>query len=153
MKTLGNILWYFPFFGFINAIVVWICAAIWAVTIVGLPIAQGLFEFGKFLLKPFGNEMVPQKILKGADESANKAWKTWGNILGIIWIVCFGWWMAIFAVLQIAGLFISIIGIPVAIVMAKSIRVYLNPVGKICVPSLVKDEIEKAKIKKEYNIA
>ena len=61
-------------------------------------------------------------------------------------------WMAIIAVFQIAGLFISIVGIPVAIVMAKSIGVYINPVGKTCVPSLLKEEIERAKIRKEYKI-
>lgn len=117
MKTLGNILWYFPFFGFLNAIVVWIVAGLWAVTIVGLPIAKGLFEFGKFLLKPFGNEMIAME--KAGDAGAAKLWNTWGKVLGIVWIVCFGWWMAIIAVFQIAGLFISIVGIPVAIVIGK----------------------------------
>ncbi len=150
MKTLGNILWYFPFFGFLNAIVVWIVAGLWAVTIVGLPIAKGLFEFGKFLLKPFGNEMIAME--KAGDAGAAKLWNTWGKVLGIVWIVCFGWWMAIIAVFQIAGLFISIVGIPVAIVMAKSIGVYINPVGKTCVPSLLKEEIERAKIRKEFKI-
>lgn len=150
MKTLGNIIWYFPFMGFISALGVWFVALLWACTIIGMPIAQGLFEFGKFLLKPFGQEMVSASEV-GKVNTTNRTYQTYSKILGIIWIVLFGWWMTIIAILQIAGLFISIIGIPVATVMAKSIKVYMNPVGKICVSSLLKEEIERGNIRKSIN--
>ncbi len=150
MKTLGNILWYFPFFGFINAIIVWILALLFALTIVGLPIAKGLFEFGKFLFLPFGNEMVKASVVN--DKSGASVWGIWSTILSIAWIILFGWWLAILSIFQIVGLFFSIIGIPVAIVMAKSLGVYLNPVGKVCIPACVKEEKEKKAMCAKYNV-
>ena len=49
------------------------------------------------------------------------------------------------AAFQVVGLFITIIGIPVAIVVSKSIGVYFNPVGKKCVPISVAQELERRK--------
>ena len=42
-------------------------------------------------------------------------------------------------------LFLTIVGIPVAIAMAKSLGTYLNPVGKVCVPKLVADAVDRQK--------
>ena len=57
----------------------------------------------------------------------------------------FGLLLTIVAVFQVVGLFISIIGIPAALVVAKSLGTYLNPVNKKCVPSAVKEELERRK--------
>jgi uncharacterized membrane protein YccF (DUF307 family) len=50
--------------------------------------------------------------------------------------------------------FVTIIGIPVAIVTAKSLGTFLLPVNKICVPKAVSDEVEsrkaKAQVKKAF---
>jgi uncharacterized membrane protein YccF (DUF307 family) len=40
-------------------------------------------------------------------------------------------------------LIFSIVGIPVALVLAKSVGTYFNPVNKKCVPQEVADEITK----------
>lgn len=61
MKTLGNIIWHIPFLGFVNAIVVFLVGILFAITIVGLPIARGLFEFAKFLMFPFDYNLVNSK--------------------------------------------------------------------------------------------
>jgi len=52
MRTLGNILWHFPFFGFVNAIVVYLFGLILTATVVAAPIGLGLMRFGKFLFAP-----------------------------------------------------------------------------------------------------
>lgn len=52
-------------------------------------------------------------------------------------------------IIQIVELFITIIGIPVALVLAKSLGTYFNPVNKICVPKAVKDELEKRNAKEQ----
>ncbi len=44
---------------------------------------------------------------------------------------------------------LSIIGIPVALVIAKSLGTVLNPVNKICVSSAVADELVRRKASEE----
>ena len=141
MKTLGNILWHFPFFGFVNAIIVYLCGLILTATVIASPIGLGLMEFGKFLFWPFGNAMISKKEL---NVEQNPAWKTYSTIIMILYLP-FGIIMCICAVFQVAGLFISIIGIPAALVVAKSMGTYLNPVNKKCVHGAVVDELDRKK--------
>ena len=56
--------------------------------------------------------------------------------------------LAFVTIIQIALLFITIIGIPVALVLSKSLSTYFNPVNKICVPVAIRDEIEKENAKR-----
>ena len=141
MKTLGNILWHFPFFGFLNAISVYLLGLLLTITVIAAPVGLGLMEFGKFLFWPFGNSMVSKSEL---NVEQNKAWKTYSTIVMIIYFP-FGLLLAIVGVCQVVGLFISIIGIPAALVVAKSLGTYLNPVNKKCVPAAVTDELDKRK--------
>jgi len=57
--------------------------------------------------------------------------------------------LAIVTIFQIAALFVTIIGIPVALVLAKSLGTYFNPVNKICVPKAVQNELEQRKAKEQ----
>ncbi|MCW5775741.1 MAG: YccF domain-containing protein [Phycisphaeraceae bacterium] len=41
MRTLGNILWHFPFFGFVNAIIVYFFGLLLTITVVAAPIGSG----------------------------------------------------------------------------------------------------------------
>ena len=145
MKTLGKILWHFPFFGFINAIVVYLLGLILTATVIAAPIGLGLMEFGKFLFAPFGHAMISKSDL---NVERNPAWKTYSTIVMIIYFP-FGLILALLAVFQVAALFITIIGIPVALVVAKSLGTYLNPVNKKGVHSAVVDELESRKAKAE----
>jgi len=141
MKTLGNILWHIPFLGFINAIVVYLFGLFLTVTVIASPIGLGLMEYGKFLLLPFGNAMVSKSEL---NVEQNPAWKTYSTIIMILYLP-FGLIFTVIAIFQVAALFMTIIGIPVALVIAKSLGTYLNPVNKKCVHSAVVDELERRK--------
>ncbi len=55
----------------------------------------------------------------------------------------FGILTSLVTIAQIFLLFITIIGIPVALVLAKSLPTYFNPVGKICVDSEFADELKR----------
>lgn len=136
MKTLGNILWHFPFFGFVNATIVYILGLILTATVVAAPIGLGLMEYGKFLFAPFGRAMVNKSEL---NVEQNPAWKTYSTIVTIIYLP-FGLLMALVAVIQVFALCLTIVGIPVALVIAKSLGTYVNPVNKKCVHSAVRDE-------------
>jgi len=76
------------------------------------------------------------------------AWNIFRVIIFIFYIP-FGIVLALVTVIQICFLFISILGIPAAIVLSKSLSTYFSPVGKICVDSKVVSELEKAKVKAE----
>lgn len=53
--------------------------------------------------------------------------------------------MAIAAGIQVGFLFLTILGIPAAMVLARSLGTYFNPVGKVCVPRQVAEAIERKK--------
>jgi uncharacterized membrane protein YccF (DUF307 family) len=107
LRTLGNILWHFPFLGFITAAFYWLLGLLLTLLVVTAPLGLGLMEFGKFLLAPFGVVFV------------------------------------IVNALQVFALCLSIVGIPVALVIAKSLGTVFNPVNKVCVPSEVAEEMAR----------
>ena len=139
MRALGNILWHFPFFGFVQASLTWLLGLILTITVIAAPIGRGLMEYGKFLFAPFSKAMVSRSALK---EKQNDVWKAYSTVITVIYIPL-GLILAIICILQIAGLFVSIAGIPMAIVLAKSLGTFFNPVNKKCVPLAVADEIER----------
>ncbi len=59
--------------------------------------------------------------------------------------------LAVLTVLQIVGLFISIVGIPVALVLSKFLGTFFNPVDKVCVPKAVADEVAARKAQEQVN--
>lgn len=139
MKTLGNILWHFPFMGFLNAIFVYALGLILTATVVAAPLGLGLMEFGKFLFSPFGHAMVSKDDL---NIEQNPKWKMYSTIIRVIYFP-FGLFFTIAAIFQVAFLFFTIVGIPVALVVAKSLGTYLNPVNKKCVHSAVLEELDR----------
>lgn len=141
MKTLGNILWHFPFFGFVSAILVYLFGLLLTITVIAAPIGLGYMELGKFLFWPFGNAMVSKSEL---NVEQNVAWKTYGTIVRILFIP-FGLFFLLVGIFQVVGLFITIFGIPVALVVAKSLGTYWNPINKKCVSSAVTAELERRK--------
>ncbi|MBL4821428.1 MAG: hypothetical protein JKY98_10640 [Gammaproteobacteria bacterium] len=144
MKTLGNILWHIPFLGFVSAIAVYVLGLLLTVTVIAAPIGLGLMEFGKFLFWPFGRAMISKKEM---NIEQNPVWKTYSTLVMILYFP-FGLILAFLAVFQVVGLFISILGIPAALVIAKSLGTYLNPVNKKCVNSAIVDELERRKAQK-----
>lgn len=146
MRTFGNIIWHFPFFGFVTAFFTFLVGLLLTATVVAAPVGLGLIELSKLLLAPFGKEMVDSAEL---NQQENSVWKSYSLVVQIIYVPCIGLWLALLAVIQAGLCFISIIGIPVGIVVAKSLRTYLNPVGKKCVSSAVAAELERQKAQRE----
>ena len=63
MRTFGNILWHFPFFGFLTALSNFIIGGILTITVIGSPIGLGLIQLAKFQLTPFSNQMVDESLV------------------------------------------------------------------------------------------
>ncbi len=147
MRTLGNILWHFPFLGFLTALVTFLIGGLFVITVIGAPIGLGLIQLSKFLLTPFSSAMVSKKDL---NVDQNKLWQSFSFIVKILYFP-FGLILAIATIFQIAALFITIIGIPVALVLAKSLGTFFNPVNKTCVPKAVQNELEQRKAKEQVS--
>ena len=145
MRFLGNILWHFPFFGFLTALGTFLVGGLLLMTVIGAPIGLGLIELSKFLLAPFSKSMIDKKELQ-VDQ--NKLWESFGLIIRIIYFP-FGLFLAALTIVQIALLFITIVGIPMAIILAKSLNTFFNPVNKKSVPRSVENELNSRKAKAE----
>ncbi|NQW55186.1 MAG: hypothetical protein HQ465_28520 [Rhodospirillales bacterium] len=139
MRTLGNVLWHFPFFGFLTAAFYWLLGLLLTLLVVTAPLGLGLMEFGRFLLAPFGNEMVSKSSLR---VEQNVLWQAYSTVVMILYLP-FGVVFVILSAIQVFALCLSIVGIPVALVIAKSLGTVLNPVNKVCVPSAVAEEVAR----------
>jgi uncharacterized membrane protein YccF (DUF307 family) len=126
MAALGNVIW-FIFGGAILALFWLIIAGIFAITIIGLPIAQACLEFAKLSAFPFGKEVIRETELKGINNVS--------GIARVIYIILNIIWFPIGLVLTIAyfayGIisFITIIGVPAGIVYVRMGQFLLFPVG------------------------
>ena len=147
MRTFGNILWHFPFFGFVSAIIAYLLGLILTATVIAAPIGLGLMELGKFLFLPFDHAMVKKSAV---NIEQSETWNAYSTIVMILYIPL-GLVLSLLAVVQVGLLFISIIGIPAGIVIAKSLGTYFNPVNKKCVHHAVADELEKKKAQTEID--
>jgi uncharacterized membrane protein YccF (DUF307 family) len=130
MRIIGNILWHIPFLGFLQAIFAFLFGTLLVLLVITAPIGLGLIQYSKFLLLPYSYDMVSNKDL--GTESKNKLWRQYSFVIMILYFP-FGVVAAFGAILQIILLCLTIIGIPVAIPLAKSLHVFLNPVGKVCI--------------------
>ena len=141
MRTLGNILWHIPFLGFVTATLVWLLGLLLTVTVIAAPIGLGLMELGKFLFVPFGHAMISKDDLS---IEQNPLWRAYSTIVMILYLP-FGLIFLVLCVIQVVGLALTIVGIPAALVIAKSLGTVLNPVDKVCVTEAAADEVARRK--------
>jgi uncharacterized membrane protein YccF (DUF307 family) len=139
MRKLGNLLWHFPLFGFITAFITFLTGGFFVITVIGAPIGLGLIQHSKFLLTPFSSRMISDS--KHSKEKT-VVWKILSVIAFIIYLPI-GIFTSVIIIIQIILLCISIIGIPIAVILSKSLSTYFNPINKICVSKSVAQEIEK----------
>jgi uncharacterized membrane protein YccF (DUF307 family) len=144
MKTLGNIIWHVFFLGFISAFVHFLIGLIITATVVGAPVGLGIIQYSKFLLAPFTQAMVSKDEL---GQKQNKAWKVFSVIVWILYLPL-GIALFLYTIAEIVVLFVSLIGIPAGLVLAKSLNTYFKPINKKCVPLTVKEQFEREKYKK-----
>ena len=146
MSGIGNVIW-FVAGGFVLALLWLILAGLFAITIVGIPIAKAFLEFAKLSAFPFGKEVIKETELKGK-EHVHIVAKVVYIILNILW---FPIGLVLTICYLVAGIvsFISIIGIPVGIVYVRMGKFLLFPIGsrvvskKQAYASAVANELEK----------
>lgn len=119
MSALGNLIWLI-FGGLIAALGYIIAGLLLCLTIVGIPFGMQSVKIGVAALTPFGKEVV----------ETNNANSTLRVIFNIVWLVLFGWEIALAHLISAVVLFITIIGIPFAKQHIKLIPLALFPFGR-----------------------
>lgn len=115
MKTLGNILWFL--FGGLAGGLAWTLAGfLWCITIVGIPVGTQCFKFARLAFFPFGKEI----IYGGGGVSF---------LANLIWILLFGWEMAVGYLILGLVWCITIIGIPIGRQCFKMAKLSFMPFG------------------------
>lgn len=115
MNLLGNIFWWI-FGGGILGLLWAVSGLICCCTIVLIPFGIQCFKFAGLMLWPFGKDIRYSS-------------KTSSFILNVLWIMFFGWELALISFFM--GLFwcISIVGIPFGVQCFKFARLALMPFG------------------------
>jgi uncharacterized membrane protein YccF (DUF307 family) len=116
MSCLGNILWLI-FGGFIAGVGYIIGGLALCLTIVGIPFGLQSIRLGVATFAPFGKEVAVNRQMEGP----------LALFFDIVWIVLFGWEIALAHLTAAAITAITIIGIPFAIQHVKLIPVALFP--------------------------
>jgi len=119
MSLLGNIIWLI-FGGLIVSVGYILGGALLCLTIVGIPFGLQAIHLGIETFAPFGKDLV-------TEPHANSPGRLFFNIL---WLVLFGWEIAVAHVLHAALLAITVIGIPFAWQHVKLVPIALLPFGR-----------------------
>ena len=117
MRLILNVIW-LVFCGLWMALAYVIAGLICFVLIITIPFGIAAFRIASYVIWPFGRTIEPRR-------SAGV-----GSVIGnIIWIVLFGWWLALGHLLTGVVLCLTIIGIPLGLASFKIIPVTLMPLG------------------------
>ncbi len=125
MRTILNVIW-LVLCGFWLAIEYALAGLLCFVLfflVVTVPLGIAAFRIAGYVLWPFGRTIEPRA---GAGV---------GSLIGnVIWIVLFGWWLAISHLITGVALCLTIIGIPLGLGNFKLIPISLLPLGVRIVP-------------------
>ncbi len=118
MRFILNIIW-FVLAGLWLALLYALAGIIAFILIITIPFGFAAFRIAAFALWPFG-----RRIVRRSDAGAGS---TLGNI---VWIILFGWELALAHLITGIALCITIIGIPLGLANFKLIPVSLTPLGR-----------------------
>ena len=122
MRLIGNVLW-LVFGGLFMAIGYAVAGLVACLFIITIPFGIAAFRLASFTLWPFGRTVV-RKPEAGT-----------GSFIGnILWLLLFGWWLALGHVGAALLSALTIIGIPFAVAHLKLAIVSLWPLGSEIVP-------------------
>jgi uncharacterized membrane protein YccF (DUF307 family) len=122
IRALLNVIW-LVFCGLWMALAYVAAAIICFVLIVTIPFGIASMRIAGYVLWPFGRTIEPRR-----DSGV-------GSLIGnILWIILFGWWLAIGHLVSGILLCLTIIGIPLGLASFKIIPITLMPLGMQIVP-------------------
>jgi uncharacterized membrane protein YccF (DUF307 family) len=119
MTLVGNIIWLICG-GLFSAIGYMIGGVALCLTIIGFPFGYQQIKIGVATLAPFGCELVENT------DANSPLWL----VLNVIWLLTFGWVIALHHLIWAVLLALSVIGIPFALQHLKLIPLALLPFGR-----------------------
>ncbi len=149
MRFFGNVFW-FIFGGAVLALIWLIGAALFALSIIGLPLTRAALEMAKMSAWPFGKDVVHIRELDQKNVSGTSAMVgTIGFIANIVWACTFG--VILFIMYIFVGILncITIIGIPFGLQAFKLAGISFWPVGRRVVSSELAQAARKANAEKK----
>ncbi|HEU5425920.1 MAG TPA: YccF domain-containing protein [Actinocrinis sp.] len=123
MRLILNLIW-FVLCGLWLAIGYALAGLLCFVLIITIPFGFAAFRIASYALWPFGRSILPRQTAGAASVVGN-----------VIWVLLFGWWLAIGHLVTGAVLCLTIIGIPLGLANFKLIPISLVPLGVQIVPS------------------
>jgi uncharacterized membrane protein YccF (DUF307 family) len=123
VRVILNVIW-LVLAGLWMAIAYALVGLVACILIITIPFGIAAFRIANYVLWPFGRTTVPRR-----DAGI-------GSLVGnIIWIILFGWWLAIGHLVTGIALCLTIIGIPLGLANFKLIPISLLPLGVRIVPA------------------
>lgn len=119
MSLLGNIIWLI-FGGLISGLAYILGGLGLCLTIIGIPFGVQSMKLGVAVFAPFGKEVVELQNANGV----------LAVVFNILWLVLFGWGIALAHIISAATLAVTIIGIPFAFQHLKLVPLSLLPFGR-----------------------
>ena len=123
MRFVLNVIW-LVLAGFWLAIGYLVAALVCFILIVTIPFGIASVRIAAYALWPFG-----RTVIRRDDAGVGSA------VGNVIWILLFGWWLALGHLLTGIALCITIIGIPLGLANFKLIPISLAPLGREIVPA------------------
>ncbi len=119
MSFLGNVIW-LVFGGFLTGVGYIFGGLMICLTVIGIPFGIQSIKLGLASFAPFGKEIVERR---GANDTLHL-------VFNVVWLVLFGWEIAIAHLLSALLLAITIIGLPFAKQHLKLLPLALLPFGR-----------------------
>ena len=123
MRVILNVIW-LVFCGIWMAIAYFFAGLICFILIITIPFGIASWRIANYVLWPFGRTIDRHPHAGIASLIGN-----------IIWIILFGWWLAIGHLVFGIAMCVTIIGIPLGLASFKIIPITLVPLGVRIVPS------------------
>jgi len=112
-----NLIW-LVFCGIWLAIAYVLAGIVACILVITIPFGIAAFRIANYVLWPFGRTTVPR-----GDAGV-------GSLIGnIVWIILFGWWLAVGHLVTGVIMCLTIIGIPLGLANFKLIPISLLPLG------------------------
>jgi uncharacterized membrane protein YccF (DUF307 family) len=123
MRAVLNIIWLL-FCGIWMAIAYFFAGLVCFILIITIPFGIASWRIANYVLWPFGRTIDRRETAGVASLIGN-----------IIWIILFGWWLAIGHLVFGIAMCLTIIGIPLGLASFKIIPITLVPLGVRIVPT------------------
>jgi uncharacterized membrane protein YccF (DUF307 family) len=122
LRVILNVIW-LVFEGFWMAIAYVLAGLVAFILIITIPFGIAAFRIAGYVLWPFGRT-IDRRPTSGV-----------ASVIGnVLWIILFGWWLALGHLVSGVLLCLTIIGIPLGLASFKIIPITLVPLGVRIVP-------------------